>query len=117
MLKHDALDAKIGYEIAEHEPQEEAEKRTKDGGGTQINFLSMTAALPLDDNEIFRITSAANLISAHVRGTSRQQIGTKCMKDTDIAFVTEQLTARGEHVLLFNAVSNTSSTFHNNMAT
>ena len=82
MLKHDALDEKIGYEIAEHEPQEEAEKRTKDGGGTQINFLSMTAALPLDDNEIFRITSAANLISAHVRETSRYQIGTMCIKET-----------------------------------
>ena len=39
------------------------------------------------------------------------------MKDTDIAFATEQPTARGEHVLLFNAVSNINSMLHTNMAT
>ena len=81
MLKHNALDAKIGYDIAEHEPQEEAEKRTKEGG-TPPNFLSVTAALPHDDTGIFRITSAANLISAHVRGTRCYQIGTMCIKET-----------------------------------
>ena len=57
------------------------ERRTKEGG-TPLNFLSETAALPLDDTGIFRITSAANLISAHVRGTSRYQIGTMCIKET-----------------------------------
>ena len=113
MLKHAALEAKIGYDIAENEPQEETEKRIEEEGGTQQNFLSVTAALPLDDTGILAI----DLNSAHARGTSRQQIGTKCMKDTDIAFVTEQPTARGEHVLLFNAVSNINSMFHTNMAT
>ena len=112
MLKHAALETKIGYDIAENEPQQDVEQRTK-AGGRQLNFLSETAALPLDDTGILAI----DLNSAHVRGTSRQQIGTKCMKDTDIAFVTEQLTARGEHVLLFNAVSNINSMLHTNMAT
>ena len=70
MKKHAALEAKIGYDIAESEPQQDVEQRTKEGG-TQLYFLSVTAALPLDDTGIFRITSAANLISAHVRGTSR----------------------------------------------
>ena len=116
MQKHAALRATIGHDIAENEPQQDVEQRTK-AGGRQLNFLSETAALPLDDTGIFRITSAADLLSAHVRGTSRQQIGTKCMQDTDIAFVTEQLTARGEHVMLFNADSNISSMFHTNMAT
>ena len=112
MLKYAALEANIGYGIAENEPQKDAEQRTKEGG-TQLYFLSVTAALPLDDTGILAI----DLNSAHVRGTSRQQIGTKCMKDTDIAFVTEQPTARGEHVLLFNAVSNINSMLHTNMAT
>ena len=112
MKKHAALEAKIGYDIAENEPQQDVEQRTK-AGGRQLNFLSETAALPLDDTGILAI----DLNSAHVRGTSRQQIGTKCMKDTDIAFATEQPTARGEHVLLFNAVSNINSMFHTNMAT
>ena len=83
MKKHAALEAKIGNDIAEHEPQQAVEKRTKEGG-TPPNFLSVTAALPHDDTGIFRITSAANLISAHVRGTRRYQIGTMCMKETMI---------------------------------
>ena len=116
MLKHAALEAKIGYDIAENEPQQDVEQRTKEGG-TQLYFLSVTAALPLDDTGISWITSAVDLISAHVRGTSRQQIGTKCMKDTDIAFDKEQPPARGEHVYFFNGVSNINSMFHNNMAT
>ena len=70
MLKHAALEAKIGYDTAENEPQQDVEQRTKEGG-TQLYFLSVTAALPLDDTGIFRITSAADLLSAHVRGTSR----------------------------------------------
>ena len=70
MKKHAALEAKIGYDIAENEPQQDVEQRTKEGG-TQLYFLSVTAALPLDDTGIFWITSAASLISAHVRGTSR----------------------------------------------
>ena len=32
MLKHAALEANIGYDIAENELQKEAEQRTKDGG-------------------------------------------------------------------------------------
>ena len=39
------------------------------------------------------------------------------MKDTDIAFDKEQPPARGEHVKLFNAVSNINSMLHTNMAT
>ena len=81
MLKYAALEANIGYGIAENEPQKDAEQRTKEGG-TQLCFLSVTAALPLDDTGIFRITSAANLNSAHVRGTRRYQIGAMCIKET-----------------------------------
>ena len=51
MLKHAALEAKIGYDIAENEPQQDVEQRTKEGG-TQLCFLSVTAALPLDDTGI-----------------------------------------------------------------
>ena len=51
MLKHAALEAKIGYDIAENEPQQDVEQRTKEGG-TQLYFLSVTAALPLDDTGI-----------------------------------------------------------------
>ena len=32
MLKHAALEANIGYDIAENELQKEAEQRTKEGG-------------------------------------------------------------------------------------
>ena len=69
MQKHDALKTKIGYDLAENEPQDEGEQRTKEGG-TQLNFNSLTAALPLDDIGIFWITSAVNLVSVHVRWTS-----------------------------------------------
>ena len=37
MKKHAALEAKIGHDIAEHEPQQAVEKRTKEGG-TPYNF-------------------------------------------------------------------------------
>ena len=43
---------KSGYDIAEIELQKEIEQRTKEGG-TQLYFLSVTAALPLDDTGIF----------------------------------------------------------------
>ena len=43
----------MGHDIAENEPQEETEKRIEEEGGTQQNFLSVTAALPLDDTGIF----------------------------------------------------------------
>ena len=52
MLKHAALEAKIGYDIAENEPQQDVEQRTKEGS-TRLYFLSVTAALPLDDTGIF----------------------------------------------------------------
>ena len=52
MLKHAALEAKIGYDIAENEPQQDVEQRTKEGG-TRLYFLSVTAALPHDENGIF----------------------------------------------------------------
>ena len=52
MLKYAALEANIGYGIAENEPQKDAEQRTKEGG-TQLCFLSVTVALPLDDTGIF----------------------------------------------------------------
>ena len=37
MQKHDALKTKIGYDLAENEPQDEGEQRTKEGG-TQLNL-------------------------------------------------------------------------------
>ena len=52
MQKHAALKATIGHNIAENEPQLDVEKRTKEGG-PRLNFLSVTAALPHDENGIF----------------------------------------------------------------
>ena len=52
MQKHAALRATIGHDIAENEPQQDVEKRTKEGG-TRLYFLSVTAALPLDETGIF----------------------------------------------------------------
>ena len=52
-MKHVVLVAKFGFDIAEEEPQEKVEKWTNNEGSPQIFFLSITAALPLDDIGIF----------------------------------------------------------------
>ena len=117
MQKHAALRATIGHDIAENEPQQDVESRTKEGG-TRLYFLSVTAALPLDEIGIFWMTSAA-FWTLHVFGEQvAKQIKNMYERifDVDIAFVTQQLT-RGEQVLPFNAVSNINSIFHTNMAT
>ena len=116
MKKHAALEAKIGNDIAENEPQQDVESRTKEGG-TRLYFLSVTAALPLDEIGISLNDFGSFLNPARVRGTSRQQMKNMYERifDADIAFVTQQLT-RGEQVLPFNAVSNINSIFHTNMA-
>ena len=44
---------KIGVDIAEEEPQEEAERWTIYEGSPQSYFRSVTAALPFDDTRIF----------------------------------------------------------------
>ena len=106
MQKHAALRATIGHYIAENEPQQDVEKRTKEGG-TRLYFLSVTAALPLDEIGIFWITSAV-IWTLHVYG---EQVANHKKKknmyerifDADIAFVTQQLT-RGEQVFPFNAI-------------
>ena len=82
MLKHAALEANIGYDIAEDEPQQDAEQRTKEGG-TQLCFLSVTAALPLDETGIFWITSAV-IWTLHVYGEQVANHKNKktCMKES-----------------------------------
>ena len=111
-----AFKANIGYDIAENELQKEAEQRTKEGG-TRLYFLSVTAALPLDETGIFLNHFDSYLNPARVRGTSSQPKKNMYERifDVDIAFVTQQLT-RGEQVLPFNAVSNINSISHTNMA-
>ena len=120
MQKHAVLRATIGHDIAENEPQQDVESRTKEGG-TRLYFLSVTAALPLDETGIFLNHFDSYLNPARVRGTSSQPQKEKNMYerifDADIAFVTQQLTVRREQVFLLNAASNINSIFHSNMAT
>ena len=72
------------------------EKRTKEGG-TPLNFLSVTAALPLDDTGIFE-SFRQHICFLHMCGEQVANKSEKSTEDTDIAFDREQSPARGEHV-------------------
>ena len=84
-------------------------------------FLSVTAALPLDDIGIFLNHFGSTLDLCTREGTSSYQIGTMCINEIIASkaksFDTEQPTVRGQHVLMSSAFTNVNSMLHNNMAT
>ena len=71
MLSNAYVLAKFRFDTAENEPQQDVESRTKEGG-TRLYFLSVTAALPLDEIGISLNDFGSFLNPARVRGTSRQ---------------------------------------------